>query len=81
MFLQIFKNASHALLQEANINLAQLMKEEGFYVQQRRMSAAVKTRTKSNFGSAYPIELPTMKELDHFSEGYVMSSKFTSPLS
>ena len=67
--LQVFKNASHALLQEADVNLAQLMKDQGFYVKQRHMSAPVKKRSKSAFGSASPIEKPTMGELDYYSEG------------
>ena len=66
--LQTF-DASHALLQEADVDLAQLMKDNGFYVTQRRMSAPVKKRTKSSFGSASPIEKPTMGELDYYAEG------------
>ena len=71
MCWQVFKDASHALLQEANVNLAQLMKDEGFYVERRRMSVPIKKRSKASFGSAFPIELPTMKELDIFADGYV----------
>lgn len=73
VYLQVFKDASHALLQEANVNLAQLMRDEGFYVQKRRMSAPIKKRSKASFGSAAPIELPTMRELDIFAEGYALS--------
>ena len=64
--LQVFKNASHALLQEADVNLAQLMKDVGFYVTQRHMSAPVTKRSKSSFGSASPIEKPTIGELDYY---------------
>jgi len=46
------------------------MKQEGFYVTKRCMSAPVKKRTKSTFGSAAPIEKPTMGELDYYTEGY-----------
>lgn len=67
--LQEFKNASHALLQEADVDLGQLMREVGFYVTQRHMSAPVKKRAKSSFGSASPIEKPTMGELDYYTEG------------
>jgi len=70
----VFKNASHALLQEADINLAQLMKQEGFYVTKRRMSAPVKKRNKASFGSAAPIEKPTMGELDYYTEGYAFTT-------
>ncbi len=69
----MFPNASHALLQEADVNLAQLMKQQGFYVTKRHMSAPVKKRTKSTFGSANPIEKPTMGELDYYTEGYTRS--------
>lgn len=47
------------------------MKEEGFYVERRRMSVPIKKRSKASFGSAFPIELPTTKELDIFADGYV----------
>ena len=70
LWLQVFKDASHALLQEADVNLAQVMKQEGFYVTKRRMSAPVKKRLKASFGSANPIEKPTMGELDYYTEGY-----------
>lgn len=66
---QVFPGASHALLQEADVNLAQLMHQQGFYVTKRNMSAPVKKRTKSSFGSAAPIEKPTMGELDYYTDG------------
>ena len=69
--LQVFKNASHALLQEADVNLAQLLKQKGFYVTRRDMSAPMEKRMKSSFGSAAPIEKPTIEELDYYSDGYV----------
>ena len=59
------------MLQEANVNLAQLMRDEGFYVERRKMSAPIKKRSKASFGSAFPIELPTNRELDIFAEGCV----------
>lgn len=73
--LKVFPNASHALLQEADVNLAQLMKQQGFYVTKRCMSAPVKKRTKSTFGSANPIEKPTMGELDYYTEGTLANLK------
>ena len=76
--LQVF-DASHALLQEADVNLAQLMKEMGFYVTKRHMSAPVTKRTKSSFGSASPIEKPTMGELDYYSEGYAVHDPLPVP--
>lgn len=73
--LKVFKDASHALLQEADVNLAQVMKQEGFYVTKRRMSAPVKKRLKASFGSANPIEKPTMGELDYYTEGLLKNLK------
>ena len=60
---------SHALLQEAGIDLVEIMKEQGFYVSKRNMSAPTETRSKESFGEAVPIELPTQKELDLDCEG------------
>ena len=66
--LQIFPNNSHALLQEAGIDLVDIMKDRGFYVTKRRMTSPVASRKKGSFGQANPIELPTMRELDQTSE-------------
>ena len=55
---------SHALLQEAGIDLPAILKEEGFYTRRRVMSAPLKKRGPGSFGSAAPLELPTPKELD-----------------
>ena len=59
---------SHALLQEAGINLVSILKEEGFYVEQRNMSAPVKARGRKNMGAADPVELPTPRELDIYAD-------------
>ena len=66
--LQVFPNASHALLQEADINLAQLLRQKGFYVTRRDMSAPMKKRVKGSFGSPAPIEKPTLEELDYYTQ-------------
>ena len=55
---------SHALLQETGVNLVDIIREEGFYVRERRMSAPAKGRKEGKFGSALPIELPTEQEMD-----------------
>ena len=41
---QVLQGRSHALLQETGVNIVDIMREEGFYVQRRVMSAPVKTR-------------------------------------
>ena len=63
------RGRSHALLQEAGIDLVALLEEEGFYVERRVMSAPVARRGRQSFGAAAPIELPTPRELERFAEG------------
>lgn len=62
-FVQVMEGRSHALLQEAGIDLPSLLKEEGFYTRKKVMSAPTKSRPKETFGTAVPLELPTNKEL------------------
>ena len=61
---QVMRLSSHALLQEAGVDLPSLMREEGFYTTRRRLSAPLKRRTKDTFGTAAPLELPTDQELE-----------------
>ncbi|KAK9838483.1 hypothetical protein WJX81_002279 [Elliptochloris bilobata] len=67
--LRVMRGRSHALLQEAGINLVALLEEEGFYVRRRIMSAPLARRGRTSFGAAAPIELPTPRELRRFAEG------------
>ena len=69
MARQVMRGRSHALLQEAGINLVALVEEEGFYVRRRIMSAPLARRGRASFGAAAPIELPTPRELQRFAEG------------
>lgn len=66
--VQVFEGRSHALLQEAGINLVQIMREEGFYVERRIMSATASKRGRGSFGEASPIELPTPRELSSYAD-------------
>ncbi len=61
---------SHALLQEAGINLVSILRGEGFYVERRVMSAPVSKRSRraGSAGAAAPIELPTLRELDIYAD-------------
>lgn len=68
------EGCSHALLQEAGIDLPSLMKEEGFYTEKKVFSAPAKKRTKTTFGTAVPLELPTLKELEVATDEYENSS-------
>lgn len=68
--VKVIPEGSHMLLQEAGIDLVKIIKEEGFYVQSRRLSGrpdenGAPSRSLNNFGSAKgPIELPTPTELE-----------------
>ena len=66
--MQGFPGRSHALLQEAGVNLVALMREEGFYVERRIMSSPEATRGRGSFGEASPIELPTPHELSTYAD-------------
>ena len=66
--VQAFPGRSHALLQEAGIDLVQILAQEGFYVTRRRLTAPIAQRGRGSFGLAAPIELPTLKELDMYCE-------------
>ena len=70
--LQSFPGRTHALLQEGGIDLVDILREEGFYVQQRAMSAPVRKRARTTFGDASPLELPTSIEVDKSTAGYVL---------
>ena len=70
--LQVMPGRSHALLQEAGVDLADIMKEEGFYTARRMMSVPIKKRSKRSFGTAEPVELPTDIELTKATEEWVL---------
>ena len=44
------------------------MREEGFYVTRRNMSAPAGARSRGGFGEAAPIELPTPRELSLYAD-------------
>ncbi len=67
--VQVMRGHTHALLQEAGVNLVAVMEEEGFYVRRRVMSAPLARRGRASFGAAAPIELPTPREMERFAEG------------
>ena len=61
---QVLEGRSHALLQENGVSLIDIIREQGFYDKQRRLSAPAKSRQAVTFGTALPIELPTEAEMD-----------------
>ncbi|KAK9908919.1 hypothetical protein WJX75_004666 [Coccomyxa subellipsoidea] len=80
--LRVMQGRSHALLQEAGINLVSILKEEGFYVERRLMSAPMKQRGRNSIGLAAPVELPTPKELDIYADKSYTTTirRLTSPV-
>lgn len=79
--IRVERGRSHALLQEGGVDLVQILKEEGFYAQERRLSAPVQRRgNKSTWGTPYPIELPTSLELARSGELTNLSRRLTSPV-
>ncbi|KAF6251663.1 alpha/beta-hydrolase [Scenedesmus sp. NREL 46B-D3] len=83
---KVLANRSHALLQEAGVDLFQLLEAEGFYISERRMSNGRASTNASDggaasFGKPHPIQLPTARELQLDSEGLVTTIKrLTSPV-
>ena len=73
------RGRSHSLLQESGVDLAAIIREEGFYVTRRRMSAPQAARGRDSFGSAAPIELPTPPELDRFASQCVPQALCLAP--
>ena len=59
------------MLQEAGVDLSAIIREEGFYVSRRVMSSPLAARGSQSFGSAVPIELPTIPELERFASEFV----------
>eukprot|EP01023_Acetabularia_acetabulum_P044135 TRINITY_DN4423_c0_g2_i4.p1 TRINITY_DN4423_c0_g2~~TRINITY_DN4423_c0_g2_i4.p1 ORF type:complete len:692 (-),score=84.31 TRINITY_DN4423_c0_g2_i4:337-2412(-) len=56
-------NRAHAVLLEAGVDLANIIKESGFYTVERNMTSNSVVRKGNYFGTAGPIELPTNQEL------------------
>lgn len=79
-------NRSHAPLMEAGVDLVNIMKDEGFYVTQRTLSNGTASRTATDgggagFGRPVPIQLPTLREVEKDTEGFVSTiNKLTSPV-
>jgi pimeloyl-ACP methyl ester carboxylesterase len=79
---RVERGRSHALLQEGGVNLVSILKEEGFYTFERKLSVATDKRAKgSTFGTPQPIELPTDIELQRYgSKVTSLSRSLTSPV-
>lgn len=83
---RVLTNRSHAPLMEAGVDLVDIMKDEGFYVTERKLSNGTVSRTATDgggagFGRAVPIQLPTLREVEKDTEGFVSTiNKLTSPV-
>ena len=84
----LLPRAGHALLQEGGVDLGSIAVEQGFYSRERRFSApetanvVARPRTRtSGVGAADPVDLPTPKELDNWTERATsLSRRLTSPV-
>lgn len=71
---------------EAGVDLVNIMKDEGFYVTERKLSNGTVSRSATDgggagFGRAVPIQLPTLREVEKDTEGFVSTiNKLTSPV-
>eukprot|EP00878_Enallax_costatus_P029148 GHUV01031581.1.p1 GENE.GHUV01031581.1~~GHUV01031581.1.p1 ORF type:complete len:533 (+),score=165.63 GHUV01031581.1:165-1763(+) len=83
---KVLANRSHALLQEAGVDVVNILQSEGFYISERRMSNRRPSTSASDgggasYGLARPIQLPTAKELELESSGFVSTiNRLTSPV-
>ena len=83
---RVLPGRSHAMLQEAGLDIVQLMRANGFYVAERIMSNGTRGAVPGDgggaaFGSPRPIQLPTSRELELDSEGFVDTiTRLTSPV-
>ena len=72
---------SHALLQEGGVDLVQILKEEGFYVTERKFSAKSSLEHGINgFGKPVPVETPTEIERRSAQGRWTPFKPFTSPV-
>eukprot|EP00210_Caulerpa_lentillifera_P009404 g8965.t1 len=71
---------SHALLLEAGVNIAEIIKEEGFYVKERKFSIPGTQHAINAFGTVKPVELPTKIEQKRVRERFMNLDRFVSPV-
>eukprot|EP00238_Polyblepharides_amylifera_P004376 CAMPEP_0196575412 /NCGR_PEP_ID=MMETSP1081-20130531/4895_1 /TAXON_ID=36882 /ORGANISM="Pyramimonas amylifera, Strain CCMP720" /LENGTH=659 /DNA_ID=CAMNT_0041893709 /DNA_START=209 /DNA_END=2188 /DNA_ORIENTATION=- len=80
---KILPGKGHAMLMDDDVDIMKIIEEKGFYTTERRMSASPKTKkgNKESLGYAGPMELPTAKEVEDNSEGFVNTlTRLTSPV-
>jgi hypothetical protein len=71
---------------EAGVDLVNILKDEGLYVTRRQLSNGTASRTATDgggagFGRPVPIQLPTAREVEKDTEGFVSTiNKLTSPV-
>ncbi|CAD7704397.1 unnamed protein product [Ostreobium quekettii] len=79
---RVLPGRSHALLQEAGVDLVEIMKEEGFFVTERCLSCQPTAGVPkiNNFGRPGPVELPTPIERDRAAGPLKVLARLTSPV-
>lgn len=79
--VRVLPGAGHSLLQERGVGLLSIMREEGFYVIERKFTSRPRgRRVGNNYGKAGPLELPTLRELERTFEQYAPIGTLTSPV-
>jgi len=57
--LQVLPNAGHAILSDPQVDVLQLMREEGFLINKRVFTSPLKPGQREGFGQPGPVEMPT----------------------
>lgn len=64
----MLEGRSHAMLQEAGLDIMAELEAEGFYTTRRTLTSPAARRSRDRFGSSGPVDLPTPVELDTLAE-------------
>lgn len=70
---------SHALLLEAGVDIAQIIKDEGFYVKERKFTVPGTNHAINKFGTTKPVELPTDIERERVAVQLTFIERIVSP--
>jgi pimeloyl-ACP methyl ester carboxylesterase len=77
----VLPNATHAMLQEAGVDLGVIIEQKGFYEAVKRTSTPALARAAAGGGPAAPVHLPTPGELDDWTERATRTMRrLTSPV-
>jgi len=82
----VLPGRSHAVLQEAGVDLIQILQSQGFYVTERALSNGRASTSATDggataFGTPAPVQLPTPQEIKADEDGFVTTiRRFCSPV-